>query len=60
MKKIGLILRKWFFLIIRVWRFVLNNGITEGFLRKMKLIQRRCNFENHRLRVLVQCGGCHL
>ncbi|ASQ46510.1 hypothetical protein clem_09805 [Legionella clemsonensis] len=37
-----------------------NNGITEGFHRKMKLIQRRAygfrNFENYRLRVRVLCG----
>ena len=37
-----------------------NNGITEGFHRKMKLIQRRAygyrNFKNYRLRVLVECG----
>ena len=37
-----------------------NNGIKEGFHRKMKLIQRRAygyrNFENYRLRVLVECG----
>ena len=43
-----------------MWRFVRNNGITEGFHRKMKLIQRRAygfrNFENYRLRVLAQCG----
>ncbi|WP_423202101.1 transposase [Legionella fairfieldensis] len=36
------------------------NGITEGFHRKMKLIQRRAygfrNFENYRLRVRVLCG----
>ncbi|HAU1716213.1 TPA: transposase [Legionella pneumophila] len=35
-------------------------GITEGFHRKMKLIQRRAygfrNFENYRLRVRVLCG----
>ena len=46
--------------IIRMWRFTKNNGITEGFHRKMKLIQRRAygyrNFENYRLRVLVECG----
>jgi hypothetical protein len=24
-----------------MWRFTKNNGITEGFHRKMKLIQRR-------------------
>ena len=49
--------------IIRMWRFTKNNGITEGFHRKMKLIQRRAygyrNFENYRLRVLVLCGVFH-
>ena len=43
-----------------MWRFVRNNGITEGFHRKMKLIQCRAygfrNFENYRLRVIAQCG----
>jgi transposase len=43
-----------------MWRFVKNNGITEGFHRKMKLIQRRAygfrNFHNYRLRVIAQCG----
>ncbi len=38
--------------IVRMWRFTKNNGITEGFHRKMKLIQRRAygfrNFENYR------------
>ncbi|MFR1320882.1 MAG: transposase [Akkermansia sp.] len=61
MKKIGITIRKWFTPIIRMWRFVQNNGITEGFHRKMKLIQRRAygyrNFQNYRLRVLVECGG---
>lgn len=46
--------------IARMWRFTRNNGITEGFHRKMKLIQRRAygfkNFNNYRLRVLAQCG----
>ncbi|MCC8148514.1 transposase, partial [Akkermansia sp.] len=64
MKKIGGTIRKWFAPIIRMWRFVQNNGITEGFHRKMKLIQRRAygyrNFENYRLRVLVECGGFNL
>lgn len=39
----------WFAPIIRMWRFTKNNGITEGFHRKMKLIQRMAygykNFE---------------
>ena len=42
-----------------MFRFSRNNGITEGFHRKMKLIQRRAygfrNFENYRLRVRVLC-----
>ena len=54
---------EWFAPIIRMWRFTKNNGITEGFHRKMKLIQRLAygykNFENYRLRVLVQCGVFH-
>ena len=37
--------------------------VTEGFHRKMKLIQRMAygykNFENYRLRVLVLCGVFH-
>ena len=44
----------------RMWRFSRNNGITEGFHRKMKLIQRRAygfrSFNNYRLRVIAQCG----
>jgi len=43
-----------------MWRFTKNNAITEGFHRKMKLIQRRAygfkNFHNYRLRVIAQCG----
>ena len=46
--------------IVRMWRFSRNNGITEGFHRKMKLIQRRAygfrSFNNYRLRVIAQCG----
>lgn len=34
-------LSKWFEPIIRMWRFSKNNGITEGFHRKIKGIQRR-------------------
>ena len=54
---------EWFAPIIRMWRFTKNNSITEGFHRKMKLIQRMAygykNFENYRLRVLVLCGVFH-
>jgi hypothetical protein len=51
---------KWREEIARMWRFTKSNGITEGFHRKMKLIQRRAygfrNFENYRLRVRVLCS----
>ena len=53
-------LANWDEAITRMWRFSKSNGITEGFHRKMKLIQRRAygfkNFENYRLRVLAECG----
>ncbi len=53
-------LSKWFEPIIRMWRFSKNNGITEGFHRKIKGIQRRGygyrNFQNYKLRVLVECS----
>ena len=43
-----------------MWRFTRNNAITEGFHRKMKLIQRRAygfrSVSNYRLRVIAQCG----
>ena len=43
-----------------MWRFSKSNGITEGFHRKIKGIQRRGygyrNFENYKLRVLVECS----
>jgi transposase len=46
--------------IAAMWRFTKNNGITEGFHRKIKLIQRRAygfkNFHNYRLRVIALCG----
>ena len=53
-------LAEWTEEIVRMWRFTRNNGITEGFHRKMKLIQRRAygfrSFSNYRLRVIAQCG----
>ena len=53
-------LSEWTEEIVRMWRFSRTNGITEGFHRKMKLIQRRAygfrNFNNYRLRVIAQCG----
>lgn len=57
--KLGRTFYLWRDEIVRMWRFSKNNGITEGFHRKMKLIQRRAygfkNFENYRLRVRVLC-----
>jgi transposase len=59
--KLGKTLGSWKEEVVRMWRFSKSNGITEGFHRKMKLIQRRAygfrNFENYRLRVKVLCGG---
>ena len=53
-------LSRWREPLAAMWRFTKNNGITEGFHRKMKLIQRRAygfkNFSNYRLRVIAQCG----
>lgn len=53
-------LTQWAQPIVCMWRFSKNNSITEGFHRKMKLIQRRAygfrNFNNYRLRVIAQCG----
>ena len=53
-------LKSWQEEIACMWRYTKNNGITEGFHRKMKLIQRRAygfrNFENYRLRVIAECG----
>lgn len=57
---LGKTLHQWRDEIVRMWRFTKSNGITEGFHRKMKLIQRRAygfrNFENYRLRVRVLCS----
>jgi transposase len=59
-KTLGKILSSWKDEVARTWRFSKSNGITEGFHRKMKLIQRRAygfrNFENYRVRVKVLCG----
>ena len=60
MQTLAKTLHSWRGEIGAMWRFTKNNGITEGFHRKMKLIQRRAygfrNFENYRLRVLAACG----
>lgn len=60
LRTLGKTLYEWREEVARMWRFTKNNGITEGFHRKMKLIQRRAygfrNFENYRLRVRVLCS----
>lgn len=60
LRTLGKTLYEWREEVVRMWRFTKNNGITEGFHRKMKLIQRRAygfkNFENYRLRVRVLCS----
>jgi transposase len=59
-RTLGKTLQTWQEEILRMFVFPYSNGITEGFHRKMKLIQRRAygfrNFENYRLRVIVLCG----
>lgn len=60
LRTLGKTLYQWREEVVRMWRFTKNNSITEGFHRKMKLIQRRAygfrNFENYRLRVRVLCS----
>ena len=60
LQTLGKTLYQWREEIVRMWRFTKSNGITDGFHRKMKLIQRRAygfkNFENYRLRVRVLCS----
>lgn len=60
LETLALTLKRWLEPIVCMWRFTRSNGITEGFHRKMKLIQRRAygfrNFNNYRLRVIAQCG----
>lgn len=60
MKTLGKTLKSWSAEILRMFTLPFSNGTTEGFHRKMKLIQRRAygfrNFENYRLRVIVLCG----
>ena len=58
--RLGKTLQNWQDALVTMWRFSKNNAITEGFHRKMKLIQRRAygfrNFHNYRLRVIAHCG----
>lgn len=60
LKTLARTLASWAEPIAAMWRFRKSNSITEGFHRKMKLIQRRAygfrNFNNYRLRVIAHCG----
>ena len=60
LQRLAQTLQLWSEPIACMWRFSRSNAITEGFHRKMKLIQRRAygfrNFDNYRLRVIAQCG----
>ena len=53
-------LTRWFEPIVRYIRRRYNNGITEGFNNKIKLIQRMAyglrNEDNRRKRILAWCG----
>jgi len=57
---LGNTLDKWKDEIACMWRFSKNNSITEGFHRKLKLIQRRAygfkSFNNYRLRAIALCA----
>lgn len=58
---LGNTLHNWQEEVAAKWRFTKSNSITEGFHRKMKLIQRRAygfkNFDNYRLCVRVLCSS---
>ncbi|WP_281248172.1 transposase [Desulfovibrio gilichinskyi] len=60
LRTLGRTLNSWQEEVARMFRYTKSNGITEGFHRNMKLIQRRAygfrNFENYRLRVRGLCG----
>jgi transposase len=60
LKTLGRTLYNWREEVACMFRYTRSNGITEGFHRKMKLIQRRAygfrNFENYCLRIKVLCG----
>ena len=57
---LGNTLDDWIDEIVCMWRYTKNNGITEGFHNKMKMIVRRAygfrNLANYRLRVRALCA----
>ncbi|MBD3277704.1 MAG: ISL3 family transposase [Candidatus Aegiribacteria sp.] len=60
LRTLGNTLGEWIDEIVRMWRYTRNNGVTEGFHNKMKMIVRRAfgfrNFANYRLRVRALCA----
>ena len=56
---LGNTLDNWIDEIVCMLRYTKNNGFTEGFHNKMKMIVRRAygfrNFKNYRLRVRALC-----
>ena len=60
MVTIGITLESWSEEIVRMWRCLRSNSITEGFYTEMEMISRRTfgfrNFDNYRLRVRALCA----
>ena len=63
--KLAETISEWFAPIIRMWRFTKNNGITEGFHRKMKLIRSTSKIVEwekkkraKRIKNVLQCPMC--
>jgi transposase len=60
LQTLGNTLDEWIEEIVCMWRYTRNNGVTEGFHNKMKMIVRRAygfrNFANYRLRVRALCA----
>lgn len=60
LQTLGCTLEEWIEEIVCMWRYTRNNGVTEGFHNKMKMIVRRAygfrNFTNYRLRVRALCA----
>lgn len=60
LQTLGKTLDEWIEEIVCMWRYTRNNGVTEGFHNKMKMIVRRAfgfrNFANYRLRVRALCA----
>ena len=60
MIEVGETLHSWSAEIATMWRFIRNNGITEGFHTKMEVLSRQAygfrNLQNYRLSVKLLCS----